>query len=163
MKLTAQILDLLRQSGGMTIAQIKDALPEPGPDLSKTLSNAKYRGSIVAERDGGELIYRAAVAVAASDVAAKRASAPKVAPSKHVAKPEHPAPQPVRIETTDATLTALARSANAAQEALDAYIAAVADTDTYDGLCEAVNNARDAIHRYTLRRSQPEARHADRA
>ena len=138
MSLIQQIRDALRDSGGMTVAQLADALGEEQKRIAATCYEAKGRGVLTSRHEDGGVVY----ALNTDGDAPKprmaglgeQQNAPAQAPAPVLAVPNSP-------QGRDTIAAALQSAYIKADEALDAYVRSVANPTIYGALKQARDHA----------------------
>jgi len=162
MSLAQQIRDALRDSEGMTLAQLADAIGEDAKRIGMTCSERRTAGEFISRREEGSVVY----ALNPNGAAPKqKAHPPQNAEGKQAVPPpgarskkpklQKAAATPKRrdflaaAETADKTLKALMFAASTADDALQVYLHSVADPFIYGALKQARDHAQAAVAAFT--------------
>lgn len=158
-----QIRDALRQSEGMTIAQLADAIGEEHRRVAMTCYEAKGRGVLTIRKEDGGMVYALNTDTAAAkpktspmqNVEGAAAVPPPGASSKKpkLERPRKAAPRKrdffAAAESADKTLKALQFSRQTAADALQVYIHSCVDPEIFGALQSAVHGAQAAIDKFS--------------
>jgi len=147
MSLIQQIRDALGDSGGMTTAQLADALGEEQKRIAATCYEAKGRGVLTSRHEDGGVVYALNTDGAAPKPRpqfvqiGEQQNLPTQAPATRPRK-SAPAPAiPNSPEGRDTIAAALQSAYTKADEALDAYVRSVANPTIYGALKQARDHA----------------------
>jgi len=150
MSLVQQIRDALRDSEGMTVAQLADALSADAGAVSKACSQLKWKGEFISQRDGATVVYAPAMPGGESGSPTIPKKTKKTKSKQLDAAAPKAAAQRKRdfiaaSESAEKTLKALQFSANTTDDALQVYVHSVVDVAIYAPLKSAADQARAAL------------------